>query len=309
MTPTTARAVCARGLAQLLAFGEVLDGADPERSGEWCAGDPEALSVLAALGHRPAEGAPDPDAVARRTLAACELVARWQEVLAERNVRCLPLGGVAHLGRLYRQPGERLVERAQLLVSPFDAARARVALASGGLERIGSPGTGGVTFRAGETTLELRWALHPPGWSSLPTSPFFEGSVPGTPPCPATVMAPGASWAAHRLLLASTLWRPGAWRPLDLAEAAVLGLRVDEAERRRWGELVGRWGAGRLWRRAQELDRWLLGGGRPVWLAEKLADRGGRHRATPGLVEGLRLQDTPARALLYLGRRILLHLR
>ncbi|HHQ49031.1 MAG TPA: hypothetical protein ENK19_09150, partial [Acidobacteria bacterium] len=118
MTPTKARAVCARGLAQLLAFGGVLGGANPARPGAGCAGDPEALSVLAALGHRPAGEVPGRDAVARRTVAACELASRWQEVLAERNVRSLPLGGVAHLGRLYRQPGERLVERAQLLVSP-----------------------------------------------------------------------------------------------------------------------------------------------------------------------------------------------
>jgi len=314
--PGETKAACARGLAQLLAFGEALDGRPLDSLGELCAGDPEALSVLVARSRRGQEAAAARGAsreeTARRTVAACGLAARWQAALGERGIRTLPLGGVAHVGRLYGDPGERLVERAQLLVSPYDAARARLVLATGGLERAGEPMPHGTTFLSGGPPLELRWAFHPPGWSSLPTSPFFRNTLGGEPPCPPEIMGPAASWAVHRLIVASTLWRPAAWRPLELAESAALGTLVPEDQRYRWGAMVHRWGAGRLWHRADELDGWLLGGRRPVWLAETLAHfelESPPWVVRPGLVEGLALQDTPARAVLFLLRWGLLRLR
>ncbi len=289
---------CARRLAQLLVFGE----AAPPAGG--CAGDPEALSVMAARGAVAVDG-DGADTVARRTVAACRLAARWQEALAERGVRALPLGGVAHMGSLYAEPGRRLVERAELLVSPYDAARARVILAAGGLESAGEVTAHGVTFRSEGPPLVLRWGLHPPGWSALPISPFLAETVAGAPPCPSELMGPAASWAAHRLILASGLWRPGTWRPLELAESAALGTRVAEEDRGRWTAMVRRWGAGRLWRRADEVERWLLGAARPDWLREVF--EGPQRR--PGLRECLSLQDTPARAGLFLLRWSLLRLK
>jgi len=300
-----ARAACARGLAQLLVFGGTVHGRSLGSPGELCAEDEATRSLLAA--HRwpgrdvgVAHGM-SREEIARRTVAVCELAARCQEILAERGVAALPLGGVAHVGRLHDEPGDRLVERAILLVSPYDAARARVVLAAGGLERAGNPTPHGVSFRSGELTLELRWALHPPGWSSLPMSPFFEEVGRGTPPCPRRTMGAAACWAAHRLILASTLWNPVTWSPLELAESAALGARVDETKRRRWSVGARRWGVGRVWRRADELEGWLLGGRRPDWLSKVLTPRnvGSRH---PSLGECLALQDTPVRAALLLFR-------
>jgi len=295
-------AACARGLAQLLVFGAGESGPSLDRLTALCAGDPEALSVLRARGCGDAlpdggEG-PSREEAVRRTVRVRALAAEWQESLAERNIEALPLGGVAHVGRLHRG-ANRLVERAALLVSPFDASRARLVLATGGLERVAEPEAGRVVFRSEDLELELRWAFHPPGWSSLPTSPFFAREAPGDSPGPSRLMDPAADWAIHRLIPAAGLWRPGMWRPLDLAETAALGVQLGEGQRRRWGEMVRRWGAGRLWRRAEELERWLLGGGCPEWLAGALAGE------PPRLAERLVLQDTPGRAALYLLRRAL----
>lgn len=291
-------AVCARRLARVLVFGETAPSAGA------CAGDPEALSVLAVRGAAAADGEGG-EWVARRTVAACRQAARWQEALAERGVRALPLGGVAHIGSLYPDPGGRLVVRAGLLVSPYDAARVRLILAAGGLESAGDVTAHGLAFRSGGPPLVLRWALHPPGWGALPLSPFLAETVTGEPPCPSELMGPAASWAAHRLILASGLWRPGTWTPLELAESAALGTRVAEEDRRRWTVMVRRWGAGRLWRRADEVESWLLGAPAPHWLREVFE----RTRRRPGLRECLSLQDTPARAGLFLLRGALLRLK
>lgn len=302
--PVERSAACARLLAQLLVFGEAVAGRPLEPGADACAGDVEALSVLASRGAVAGNEGAGKD-VAPRTLEACRLAALWQEKLAERGVRALPLGAVAHLGRLYHDPGERLAKEAVLLVSPYDAARARLLLATGGLESTGEVTAHGVSFRSVGPPLVLRWGLAPPGWSSLPTSPFFDETMAGEAPCPGEVMAPAASWAAHRLILASGLWRPGSWTPLQLAESAALGMLVAEDDRRRWTAMVRRWGAGRLWRRADELEGWLVGGRRPGWLDEALTAAG----RFPGFGEGLALQDTPARAGLFLLRRALILLK
>ncbi len=242
-----------------------------------------------------------PDEVASRVAAAvAKLEGTTSELLAEvaaiapavneRRVDWAALGGLDLVCRLGLEPWQRTLPAAEALAAPFEVGRARLVVAARGL---------GVAA-GGRPRLSFLTRLAPPGWSPLPLGPFLGEAAPA-PAAAIPLMAPGAAWAAHLVHAGRGLFAQGSVGALELAEAALRGLLASESDRRAWDERLPRWRATRLWRRARQVEAWLLGGERPDWLAPGLGEPGvrgaeGGHRLGPGL----RLQDGPLQALRYL---------
>ena len=285
----TAVATIARVLASLIEAGEAAPASD----------DPRVLSVLGsagALGNP--ELAPQAAAAAReRAVALLEELAPLLDVLVGHEIGFAPVHGLHHLGVLYESYGQRWLAGAALLVSPYDLARARLLLAARGFGPGEAPPAGAVRLIRGPLTIILYGGLHTPGWRPLPLSPFLESTVPFDG-VPRFRLAPDSGWAAHRLLAARNLWPAGERDGVHLAELAALADGVGEEERTRWRGLARRWGIGRLWKRADEVEAWLRGGARPSWLGERPAGgEDGPAVREPALKTVVTLQDSVGAAL------------
>ncbi len=206
-------------------------------------------------------GSEDPDAAAR-TGRLLEGIAPVLDLLHGREIGVVPLHGAHHLGVLYPGAGARPVEQVDLLVSPWDVARARLVLASRGLVPV-TRGWKRIVLASGEVRLALHWGLVPRGFREAPLGPFLEDVEDGGERPLSPRMRPGAAWAAHRLLLARDLWRPSPRAALHLAETVALGSRVAEADRRKWTERARLWRLARLWALCDRMESWVLGGPRP----------------------------------------------
>ncbi len=241
--------------------------------------------------------------VAQETAAAnAESLKRWRplgEAFEEQRLRWAGLHGLSHLGTLYPTAGSRAIRTSCVLVHPYDAPRARVLLASRGMTTVSSE-RGPWCFRGDDIAVTIFDGLHPACFAAVPLSPFFEQTILDE----ATAvrrMQVGAAAAAHRLLTAQHLWDPGLADPLLIAEAAVLCQRAADDAGELWAERAARWRVNTLWRRAAEVDNWLLGGLRPAWLPAGYGSPAAPPR-TPSLRQGLALQDRPSGMLGYLSR-------
>lgn len=277
-------------------------------------GHRDMVSVLAA------EAARGPDPFARRLVERAReateatatsnsgALARWKalgEAFEDQGIRWAALHGISHLGTLYPMLGGRLVRACDVLVHGYDAARARVLLASRGLTPVDG-GHGPWRYRGREIAVTIFDELCPAAFPAVPLSPFLEGARLDE----ATMvrrMVEDAAFAAHRLLEARNLWDPAFADPLHAAEAAVLSRRAGEEAAELWSERAARWRVGRLWRRAAEVDGWLLGGERPEWLAPSYGTfpMAVVPRA-PSVRQGLALQDGVVAMAGYLLRRLIL---
>lgn len=213
------------------------------------------------------------------------------QVLEERGLRWAAIGALHLAGGSGRGPAEH-VGRADVLVYPYDAPRIRVSAAARGFRPSGeSRGEARFVFSGG--TLVMHFGLAPRGWPGFPVSPFLEGSA-VDPADGIRRMGPAAAWAAQRLVNARALWHPGSLSRAQLDWQAALARALDEESRGAWAEAAGRWGAGRLWRRCDELEAWLGGGERPAWLADGVGEPSATAAVPPGwppLSLALALQD------------------
>ncbi|MCG6962385.1 MAG: nucleotidyltransferase family protein [Acidobacteria bacterium] len=248
-------------------------------------------------------------ALAEATTASnSSVLERWREVgeaFEDQRLRWAALHGLSHLGTLYPDPEDRLVRTLHVLVHRYDAPRARVLLATRGLAATGGA-RGPWLYRGAGISVCVHDRLQPPAFPEVPLSPFLEG---GQLDETAMVkrMAGVATFAAHRLLATQKLWQTALADPLHIAEAAVLAQRAGAEAAEMWAERCRRWGVGKLWRRAAEVDHWLLGDARPEWLAAGYGSFPVADVAQGvSLRQGLVLQDGPAGMVGYLFRRLVL---
>ncbi len=223
-----------------------------------------------------------------------ERIAPLLEAFEERGIRWAVLGAAGIPG------GEGLrLSPLRLLVHPYDAPRARVGAVARGFRRTGE-GWQTARFMLRETDLILETGLHPRGWPAVPLSPFLE-TASTRAGNPLRFMAPDASWAAQRLLIARELWNPAAVSLAQLVELVLLSEAVDVADRETWTGSVRRWRLRTLWQRCDELESWLKGGTRPDWLDPGFGSvrSAAIIRGRPPLMLGVTLQDTLSRKLVY----------